>query len=47
MCGVEDISVKLKQRRLRWFGHVKRVEGACVGWGGGGESGEAKAGKKA
>ena len=25
MCGVEDLSVKLRQRRLRWFGHVKRV----------------------
>ena len=27
MCGVEDLSVKLRQRRLRWFGHVKRAEG--------------------
>ena len=23
MCGVEDLSVRLKQRRLRWFGDVK------------------------
>ena len=29
MCGVEDLSVKLRQRRLRWFGHVKG--GGCVG----------------
>ena len=27
MCEVEDLSVKLRQRRLRWFGLVKRVEG--------------------
>ena len=34
MCGVEDLSVKLRQRRLRWFGHVKRAEGVCwVRWG--------------
>ena len=26
MCEVEDLSVKLRQRRLRWFGHVKRGE---------------------
>ena len=26
MCWVEDLSVKLRQRRLRWFGHVKRIE---------------------
>ena len=25
-CGAKDLSVKLRQRRLRWFGHVKRVE---------------------
>ncbi len=25
MCGVEDLSVKLRKRRLRWFGHVERV----------------------
>ena len=24
MYGVEDLSLKLRQRRLRWFGHVKR-----------------------
>ena len=28
MCWVEDLSVKLRQRRLRWFGHVKRA--GCV-----------------
>ena len=29
MCGVEDLSAKLRQRRLRWFGHVERAgEGA-------------------
>ena len=27
MCGVEDLSVELRQRRLRWFGHVKRAGG--------------------
>ena len=31
MCGVEDFSVKLKQRRLRWFGHVKRAEVGVLG----------------
>ena len=31
MCGVEDLSVKLRQRRLRWFGHVKRSEGGVLG----------------
>ena len=30
MCGVEDLSVKLKQRRLRWIGHVKRAEGSLL-----------------
>ena len=30
MCGVEDLSVKLRQRRPRWFGHMKRA-GGCVG----------------
>ena len=29
MCGVEDFSVNLKQRILRWFEHVKRAEGVC------------------
>ena len=34
MCGVDNLSVKLRQRRLRWVGHVKRVEGGCwVRWG--------------
>ena len=27
MCGVEDLSFKLRQRRLIWFGHVKRQRG--------------------
>ena len=27
LCRVEDLSIKLVQRRLRWFGHVKRAEG--------------------
>ena len=31
MCGVEDLSIKLRQRRLRGFGHVKRAEGAVSG----------------
>ena len=31
MCGVEDLSVKLRQRRLKWFGHVKRAEMGVVG----------------
>ena len=31
MCGVENLSVKLRQKRLRWFGHVKRAERGCVG----------------
>ena len=26
MCGVEDLSVKVRQRRLKWFGHIKRAE---------------------
>ena len=26
MCGVDDLSVKLRQRRLRWLEHVKRAE---------------------
>ena len=33
MCEVEDLSVKLGQRPLRWFGHVKRAEGVhWVSW---------------
>ena len=28
-CGVEDLSVKLRQRKWRWFGHVKRAK-VCV-----------------
>ena len=30
MCGVEDLSVKLRQTRLRWFGHVKSAEGGSM-----------------
>ena len=30
MCGVEDLSVKVRQRRLRWFGHVRRAEGSLL-----------------
>jgi len=26
MCEVEDLPVQLRQRRLRWFGQVKRAE---------------------
>ena len=29
-CQVEDLSVKLRQKRQRWFGHVKRAEGRSV-----------------
>jgi len=25
-CGVEDLSVKMMQRRLKYFGHVRKVE---------------------
>ena len=32
MCGVQDLSLKLRQIRLRWLGHVKRAEGII--WGG-------------
>ena len=28
---LKGLSVKLRQRRLRWFGHVKRAGGGCVG----------------
>ena len=31
MYEVEDLSVKLRQRRLRWFRHVKRAEGCVLG----------------
>ena len=47
MCGVEDLSIKLRQRRLRWFGHVKRAEGGVLGEVGGGESWGETAGMKA
>ena len=41
ICGVEDLSVKLRQRRLRWFEHVKSAEEGVLGKvarGGGDES---------
>ena len=49
MCEVEDLSVKLRQRRLRWFGHVKRAEGGMLGevHCRGGESWGATTGRKA
>ncbi len=25
VCGVEDLSARLRQRRLRWFGHIERM----------------------
>ena len=31
MCGVESFFVKLRQRRVRWFGHVKRAERGVLG----------------
>ncbi len=30
MCGVMDLSAKLMQRRLRWFGHVERAGGGAL-----------------
>ena len=27
---MEDLSVKVRQRGLRWFGHVRRVEGSLL-----------------
>ncbi len=30
MCGVEDLSAKLRQRRLRWFGHVEKAGGGAL-----------------
>ena len=30
VCGVEDLSVKVRQRRLSWFGHVGRAEGSLL-----------------
>ena len=35
MCGTEDLTVKLRQRRLRWSGYVKRAEGSFVEGSGG------------
>ena len=31
MCRVEDLSVKLRQITLRWFGHVKRAQRGVFG----------------
>ena len=41
MYGVKDLFAKLRQRRLRWFGHVKRAEGGVLG-----EVGEVRAGRR-
>ena len=30
MHGVEDLSVKVRQRRMRWFGHIRRAEGSLL-----------------
>ena len=30
MCGVEVLSVKVRPRRLRWFGHARRAEGSLL-----------------
>jgi hypothetical protein len=30
MCGVDDLAVKIRQGRLRWFGHVRRAEEGSV-----------------
>ncbi|MPC49719.1 hypothetical protein E2C01_043531 [Portunus trituberculatus] len=30
MCGVKDLSVELRKRRLRWFGHMRRVAGRVL-----------------
>ena len=30
MCGVEDLSVQVRQRKLRWFGHIRRAEGSLL-----------------
>ncbi len=30
ICGVEDLSAKLRQRRLRWLGHVERAGGGAL-----------------
>ena len=27
---MEDLSVKVRQRRQRWFGHVRRTEGSLL-----------------
>ena len=31
-CGLEQLDIEIRRRRLRWFGHVKRREvGDCLG----------------
>ena len=30
-CGLPDLESRLRQRRLRWFGHVKRAEADIIG----------------
>ncbi len=30
MCGIEDLSAKLRQRRLTWFGYVERAGGGAL-----------------
>ena len=32
-CGIEDLSLKLRQRMPRWFGHVKMAKGGGGGVG--------------
>ena len=31
MCGVEELPNELRKRRLRWYGHLKRVDGGPLG----------------
>ena len=47
ICGVEELSVKLSQKKMRWFGHLKRGEGDVLGKVGEVESWGATAGEKA
>ena len=30
--GIEDLDLILKERRLRWYGHVERSSGALKTW---------------
>ena len=30
MCGLEVLSIKLRQRILRWLGHVKRADSSFL-----------------